>query len=804
MYKRQVEGRAIKLHPLVCTAFNADFDGDQMAVHVPLSAEAQTEARILMLSANNLLRPQDGGPVTIPTQDMILGAYYLTFSREEEGTGHVFADKDEAMMAYDSGVVTLHSPIKVRLSKEIDGVTRYKLVETTVGRLIYNEAIPQDLGFVDRSDPEATFEPEINFVVGKKQLGKIIDKCITKHGFTKSADMLDAIKDLGYHYSTIGSLTVAIADMTVPQKKYDLIADTEKEIIKIDRQYRRGLITNDERYRLSVQAWEKTTADVTSALQESMDRYNPIFMMADSGARGSMAQIRQLAGMRGLMADTSGRTIEIPIKANFREGLSVLEYFISSRGARKGMADTALRTADSGYLTRRLVDVSQEVIIREDDCGTTDGILVAEIEEHGQVIETFAERIHGRYPAEDLVDPATGEVLFTRDTMLRKENAEVLEAHGIHEVKIRSVLTCRARSGVCAKCYGINLAIGEPVGAGEAVGIIAAQSIGEPGTQLTMRTFHTGGVAGGDITQGLPRVEELFEARKPKKMAQLAEIGGRVSIEETKRNVMCNVTITANDGEVVTYALPYSAGLRVKDGDTVEKGFQLTEGALSPHEVLRIRGLSACHNYLIREVQKVYRQQGVDTNDKHIEVIIRQMMRKVRVEEAGDSELLSGSTIDIVEFLDAEAAVQARIDAGEKNEMGEELRLPTCTRLLMGITKASLATESFLSAASFQETTKVLTEAAIKGKVDHLLGLKENVIIGKLIPAGSGLTQYRKFDTFDEEGNLTSQKSGTIVADALEDEGEAEIAGETELELEETGVLELESPASEEEQAPVL
>ena len=799
-----VEGRAIKLHPLVCTAFNADFDGDQMAVHVPLSAEAQTEARILMLSANNLLRPQDGGPVTIPTQDMILGAYYLTFSREEEGTGHVFADKDEAMMAYDSGVVTLHSPIKVRLSKEIDGVTRYKLVETTVGRLIYNEAIPQDLGFVDRSDPEATFEPEINFVVGKKQLGKIIDKCITKHGFTKSADMLDAIKDLGYHYSTIGSLTVAIADMTVPQKKYDLIADTEKEIIKIDRQYRRGLITNDERYRLSVQAWEKTTADVTSALQESMDRYNPIFMMADSGARGSMAQIRQLAGMRGLMADTSGRTIEIPIKANFREGLSVLEYFISSRGARKGMADTALRTADSGYLTRRLVDVSQEVIIREDDCGTTDGILVAEIEEHGQVIETFAERIHGRYPAEDLVDPATGEVLFTRDTMLRKENAEVLEAHGIHEVKIRSVLTCRARSGVCAKCYGINLAIGEPVGAGEAVGIIAAQSIGEPGTQLTMRTFHTGGVAGGDITQGLPRVEELFEARKPKKMAQLAEIGGRVSIEETKRNVMCNVTITANDGEVVTYALPYSAGLRVKDGDTVEKGFQLTEGALSPHEVLRIRGLSACHNYLIREVQKVYRQQGVDTNDKHIEVIIRQMMRKVRVEEAGDSELLSGSTIDIVEFLDAEAAVQARIDAGEKNEMGEELRLPTCTRLLMGITKASLATESFLSAASFQETTKVLTEAAIKGKVDHLLGLKENVIIGKLIPAGSGLTQYRTFDTFDEEGNLTSQKSGTIVADALEDEGEAEIAGETELELEETGVLELESPASEEEQAPVL
>ena len=786
-----VEGRAIKLHPLVCTAFNADFDGDQMAVHVPLSAEAQTEARILMLSANNLLRPQDGGPVTIPTQDMVLGSYYLTYSRDEEGTGHIFADKDEAMLAYDAGVVTLHSPIKVRMYREIDGEMCHKLVETTVGRLIYNEAVPQDLGFVDRSNPENMFEPEINFVVGKKQLGKIIDKCITKHGFTVSAGVLDAIKDLGYHYSTVGSLTVAIADMTVPQKKYELIAETEKEIVKIDRQYRRGLITNDERYRLTVAAWEKTTADVTQALQASMDRYNPIFMMADSGARGSMAQIRQLAGMRGLMADTAGRTIEIPIKANFREGLSVLEYFISSRGARKGMADTALRTADSGYLTRRLVDVSQEVIIREDDCGTTDGIEVSEIEEYGQVIETFAERVHGRYPAEDIVDPATGELLFTRDTMLRKDDAAVLEEHGIHSVKIRSVLTCRARSGVCSKCYGINLAIGEPVGAGEAVGIIAAQSIGEPGTQLTMRTFHTGGVAGGDITQGLPRVEELFEARKPKKMAQLAEIGGRVTIEETKRNVMCNLTITADDGEVVTYALPYSAGIKVKDGDVVPKGLELTEGALSPHEVLRIRGLSDCHNYLIREVQKVYRQQGVDTNDKHIEVIVRQMMRKVRVEDAGDSDLLSGSTIDIVEFLDAEEAVKARMEAGEKNEMGEDLRLPTCTRLLMGITKASLATESFLSAASFQETTKVLTEAAIKGKVDHLLGLKENVIIGKLIPAGSGLAQYRKEDPIDDEGNMPGVNSGSIVADAL---AEPEEEVEDDLFLE-TGTIELDTPA---------
>ena len=583
----------------------------------------------------------------------------------------------------------------------------------------------------------------------------------------------------------MGSLTVAIADMTVPAKKYELIGQTEKEIIKIDRQYRRGLITNDERYRLSVQAWEKTTNDVTDALRESMDRYNPIFMMADSGARGSMAQIRQLAGMRGLMADTSGRTIEIPIKANFREGLSVLEYFISSRGARKGMADTALRTADSGYLTRRLVDVSQEVIIREEDCGTRDGIEVSEIEEYGQVIETFAERLHGRYPAEDIVDPATGELLFSRDTMLRNEDAKVLEAHGIHSAKIRSVLTCEARSGVCARCYGINLAIGEPVGAGEAVGIIAAQSIGEPGTQLTMRTFHTGGVAGGDITQGLPRVEELFEARKPKKMAQLAEISGRVSIEETKRNIMCNVTITADDGEVVTYALPYAAGLRIKDGDVVAKGDQLTEGALSPHEVLRIRGLSACHNYLIREVQKVYRQQGVDTNDKHIEVIIRQMMRKVRVEDAGDSDLLSGATIDIIEFWDAEKAVRTRMEAGEKNEMGEDLRLPTCTRLLMGITKASLATDSFLSAASFQETTKVLTEAAIKGKVDHLLGLKENVIIGKLIPAGSGLAQYRKDDPIDENGNLiTAGTAGAVEAEPLEGPEEEGFFAEEEPEVE--------------------
>ena len=800
-----VEGRAIKLHPLVCTAFNADFDGDQMAVHVPLSAEAQTEARVLMLSANNLLRPQDGGPVTIPSQDMVLGAYYLTYSREEGDVDHAFADKDEAMMAYDSKLITLHTPIRVRMFREVDGEMQHKLVKTTMGRLIYNEAIPQDLGFVDRTDPETMFDPEVNFVVGKKQLGRIIDKCITRHGFTVASSVLDAIKDLGYHYSTTGSLTVAIADMTVPSKKYELIRETEKEIVKIDKLYRRGNLTNDERHRHIVEAWEKTTKDVTDALQASMDQYNPIFMMADSGARGSMAQIRQLAGMRGLMADTAGRTIEIPIKANFREGLSVLEYFISSRGARKGMADTALRTADSGYLTRRLVDVSQQVIIREADCGTQDGILVSEIEEHGQVIETFAERLHGRYPTEDVVDPATGEVLFTKDTMLRKDDAETLEAHGIHQLKIRSVLTCRARSGVCAQCYGINLAIGEPVGTGEAVGIIAAQSIGEPGTQLTMRTFHTGGVAGGDITQGLPRVEELFEARKPKKMAQLAEVSGRVSIEETKRNVMCNVTITPEDGEQpVSYALLYSSGIKVQEGDMVTKGQELNEGVLSPHEVLRIRGLSDCHNYLIREVQKPYRQQGVDINDKHIEVIVSQMMRKVRVEEAGDSGLLSGATVDITEFWDAEQAVRDRIAAGENNEMGEDLVLPTCTRVLMGITKASLATESFLSAASFQETTKVLTEAAIKGKVDRLQGLKENVIIGKLIPAGSGLAQYRREDAIDDEGNLIAQArrrpEREINMDfSVDEEDEGPAAGEDLFADVELGALELESKPQEAE-----
>jgi DNA-directed RNA polymerase subunit beta' len=823
-----VEGRAIKLHPLVCTAFNADFDGDQMAVHVPLSTEAQTEARILMLAANNLLRPSDGGPVTVPTQDMVLGAYYLTYERDprpfdakvyssaadavcaaDEGTIDVsdrvwlydetnkrhfrttaglckkvsgdelpaevfntYSSDGEARLAYDESILDLHEPIMVRRSATVNGELRYQLVRTTVGRLIFNENVPQDLGFVNRSDDNNVFEPEINFICGKKQLSKIIEKCIAVHGFTVSAGVLDAIKSLGYKFSTRGALTVSISDMTVPAKKKELITATEHEIVKIERQFKRGFLTDDERYRLVVQAWEQTTKDVTEALMSGLDRYNPIWMMADSGARGSTAQIRQLAGMRGLMADTSGRTIEIPVKANFREGLSVLEYFISSRGARKGLADTALRTADSGYLTRRLVDVSQEVIIREPDCGTHDGIPVSEISENGQVIETFAERLKGRFPVEDICDPQTGELLISADRMMKAEDADLLTSHGIREVMIRSVLACKARSGVCSKCYGVNLAIGEVVGEGEAVGIIAAQSIGEPGTQLTMRTFHTGGVAGGDITQGLPRVEELFEARKPKKMAQLAEISGRITVEDSKKSNILNVSITAQDGEVVTYPIAQNAGLRVKDGDYVEKGLELTDGALSPHDVLRVRGITAVHDYLIREVQKPYRQQGVDINDKHIEVIARQMMRKVRVEETGDSELLSGSTVDVVEFEDSKERVAARIAAGETNE-GLELRLPTCSRLMMGITKASLATESFLSAASFQETTKVLTEAAIKGKEDHLLGLKENVIIGKLIPAGTGLAKYRKYDKFNKDGQVLGYGA---VAAALASEETANVA----------------------------
>ena len=773
-----VEGRAIKLHPLNCTAFNADFDGDQMAIHVPLSAEAQAEARTLMLSCNNLLRPQDGMPVTVPTQDMILGTYYLTFARDDEpGAGKVFSSVDEAKLAYetyvdfDEGevpeidtdqtrrVVGLHAPIKVMVEKEIDGVMRHELIDATVGRLIFNAIVPQDLGFVDRSKPENQFKLEITEKCGKKLLGKIIDRCIRVHGFTIATEMLDDIKSLGYKYSTRGAITVSVMDMSVPGKKYELVAEAEKEVVKIDRQYKRGFITNDERYRLTVRQWEDTIKKVTNALQENLDEFNPIFMMADSGARGSMNQIRQLAGMRGLMADTNGRTIEIPVKANFREGLSVLEYFISSRGARKGMTDTALRTADSGYLTRRLVDVSQDVIIRTRDCGTKHGIWLGTYEEKGQVIESFGDRIRGRFLVEDLHDPVTGELLKSCEEMLKAEDADVFEAHGIHKVYARTVLGCRAKSGVCAKCYGMNLATSELVNMGEAVGIIAAQSIGEPGTQLTMRTFHTGGVAGDDITQGLPRVEELFEARKPKKMATISEIDGVVEIDETHRTALRNITVTGDDGEVKQYQVPYSVGLRVENGKRVNKGDRITDGALSPHDVLRISGEEAVQEYLTQEVLAVYRQQGVDINDKHIEVIIRQMMRKVRVEDPGDTELLSGTVVDNFEFEEANEAVQARIDAGETN-----LRLATKSLILMGITKASLATESFLSAASFQETTKVLTEAAIKGKVDHLVGLKENVIIGKLIPAGSGLQLYRDF-----EPGVTPESS--VTEEMIENEG---------------------------------
>jgi len=753
-----VEGRALKLHPLVCTAYNADFDGDQMAVHVPLSAEAQAEARILMLSANNLLRPQDGRPVTVPTQDMILGAYYLTYEREEQGTGKVFVSPEEAIMAYSEGVVGIHAPIKVRVKKEINGETGTRIIATTVGRIIFNEPIPQDLGFVDRTDPEHMFDYEINFKTGKKQLGEIVDKCISKHGFTRSTEVLDNIKALGFKYSTLGAITISISDMTVPEAKKTLINETEQKVINIERQYKRGFITNEERYRLVVQEWERTTKEVTNALQNALDEFNPIYMMANSGARGSMNQIRQLAGMRGLMANTAGKTIEIPIKANFREGLTVLEYFISSRGARKGLADTALRTADSGYLTRRLVDVSQDVIIKELDCGTHEGIEVSELQEKGQVILTLGEAIHGRFPTENIVDPNTGEVLFERERMLVSSDAKKLESAGIKKLKIRTVLACDARRGVCARCYGMNLATGEPVSAGEAVGVIAAQSIGEPGTQLTMRTFHSGGIAGDDITQGLPRVEELFESRKPKKMALLSEIGGRVSIEESKKNNMCTINVVSeSEGDARSYLVPINSGIKVADGETIEKGALITSGALSPHDVLRIRGVEAVQNYLIQEVQKVYRQQGVDINDKHIEVIVRQMMRKVKVEEQGDTELLSGATVDIFEFKDANQKVLDRIAAGET-----ELRTATCTQLMMGITKASLATESFLSAASFQETTKVLTEAAIKGKIDHLIGLKENVIIGKLIPAGSGLGLYRDFT--EEHRSVSTVQEGAEAA----------------------------------------
>ena len=747
-----VEGRALKLHPLVCTAYNADFDGDQMAVHVPLSAEAQAEARFLMLAANNLLKPSDGRPVTVPTQDMVLGSYYLTMDKEgEKGEGKVFRDVDEALMAYDAHIVTLHAKIKVRREAEFNGEKVSALVETTVGRIIFNRPIPQDLGYVDRTDPNERMKFEIDFLVGKKQLGKIIEKCIKVHGTAITSEVLDEIKAQGYKYSTIGAITVAVCDATIPPQKKQIIADAEAKIDEISDEFNEGLLSEEERSGAVIRTWEQATNDVTSALQKGLDRNNPIFMMADSGARGSMSQIRQLAGMRGLIANTSGKVIEIPIRANYREGLNILEYFISSRGARKGLADTALRTADSGYLTRRLVDVSQEVIIREDDCGATDGLEVFDIKEGSEAIESMHERLIGRYLVEDFVDEETGEVLVSKDKMMDDHDADIIVGHGVESIKIRSILNCRAKHGVCKKCYGSDLATGKPVSVGEAVGIIAAQSIGEPGTQLTMRTFHTGGVASAeDITQGLPRVEELFEGRKPKHLAILAEIDGEISFEEVKKNR--HVVITREDGEQRSYLIPFGSRISVKEGQKVKAGTRLTEGSVNPHDVLAISGTHAVQDYLIEEVQRVYRMQGVDINDKHIEVIVRQMMRKVRVEDAGDTELLANSLVDKTEFETANEDIAARRAAGEV-----DLQEATCTPVLLGITKASLATDSFLSAASFQETTRVLTEAAIKGKVDPLLGLKENVIIGKLVPAGTGMRCYRNVSVKSADEGLTNE-----------------------------------------------
>ncbi len=759
-----VEGRALKLHPLVCTAFNADFDGDQMAVHVPLSAEAQAEARFLMLSANNLLKPQDGRPVTVPTQDMILGSYYLTSTRvfDEDGKGHLFetprkafealkageikfpvrtfSNPEEARLAYDLRELPLHLPILVRVEKEFDGVKESRVIPATVGLIIFNEPIPQDLGFVDRTDPETKFDYEINVQCGKKWLGKIVDACISTHGSAITAETLDRMKALGYKFSTRSAITISVSDMVVPPEKPQLIADAETRVDEITKQFRRGIISDEERYNLVIDTWSKTTKDVTDALQKNFDKFNPIYMMADSGARGSISQIRQLAGMRGLMANTSGRTIEIPIRANFREGLSILEYFISSKGARKGLADTALRTADSGYLTRRLVDVAQEVIIREIDCGTHEGITVMDIKDGKEMIEPLEDRLVGRYLAEDFTDK-DGNVLVSRDKLMNADDAKLIMNSGATEVKIRSVLTCEARHGVCSRCYGSNLANKQPVNVGEAVGIIAAQSIGEPGTQLTMRTFHTGGVAGDDITQGLPRVEELFEARRPKKPAVISEIGGVVELGEDKKTR--KVIVTSNDPQNPDrkeYSINYGARIKVTDGQVIEKGQELTEGSVNPHDIMAVKGVSAVQNYLIQEVQRVYRLQGVDINDRHIEVIVRQMLRKIKIEDAGDTDLLVLSVVDILELLDA------------NRKLGPDQKPATGTPVLQGITKASLATESFLSAASFQETTRVLTDAAIKGKIDPLIGLKENVIIGKLIPAGTGMQKYRDVDIEDENG----------------------------------------------------
>ena len=741
-----VEGHAIKLHPLVCTPFNADFDGDQMAVHLPLSTEAQREAKMLMLASGNLLKPSDGEPVTVPTQDMILGSYYLTMvNPEDPGHDKVFRDEDEALMAYAEHIVTLQAPVKVRRTMDFGNGPETALVTTTVGKIIFNTPIPQDLGYVDRTDPEHKFDYEVDFQVTKKKLPDIISRCLTKHGTKRCAIMLDHIKAQGYKYSTLSAITVAVPDAIIPEEKPEILAAADKKVEKVMKNFNRGLISDEERYKNTVEIWQAATEEVSNALSTNLKTHhqrNPIYMMSDSGARGSMDQIKQLAGMRGLLANTAGKTLEMPIRANYREGLNILEYFISSRGARKGLTDTALRTADSGYLTRRLVDVSQEVIIREEDCHATEGILVSEISEGNATIESFSERLIGRYALNDVKDPKTGELIVSKDKMMDMFDAEKIKAAGITELEIRSVMTCRAHVGVCARCYGSNMSNGQCVKVGESVGIIAAQSIGEPGTQLTMRTFHTGGIASAeDITQGLPRVEELFESRRPKAMAIMSEIAGTVHIDDTKKSRHVEVTGVDDNGAPVTksYLIPFGHRLKVMEGDVLVKGALLTEGHAYPQDILAVKGRIATQNYLISEVQKVYRLQGVEINDKHIEVIVRQMMRKVRIDDAGSSEFIMGSVVNRRDVMIENEKIQERIDAGET-----DLKLVQASQILLGITKSSLATDSFLSAASFQETTRVLTEAAIKGKVDPLAGLKENVIIGKLIPAGTGLPEVEE------------------------------------------------------------
>ena len=789
-----VGGKAIKLHPLVCTAFNADFDGDQMAVHLPLTVEAQAECRFLLLSPNNLLKPSDGAPVAVPSQDMVLGIYYLTMEKEGEiGEGRYFKSKNEAILAYENGGITLHTKIHVRRTGEFEGEEVTGVIDTTLGKLLFNEIIPQDLGYVDRTVRENALKLEIDFHVGKKQLKPILDKCINTHGATKTAEVLDDVKAIGYKYSTRSAISVSISDMKVPDEKKDILEDAQKLVDQITKKFRRGLVSDEERYQAVVKIWEKADKHLQDLLFAGLDKYNNIFMMADSGARGSNQQIKQLAGMRGLMADTTGKTIELPIKSNFREGLDVLEYFISAHGARKGLSDTALRTADSGYLTRRLVDVSQDLIIREPDCSigrdSIPGMVIEAFREGKEMIEEFQERITGRYLAESVYD-AEGNMLVKINHMVTPKRAELIVKKGVDangvpftvkdddgnevvrsdaKLKIRTVLTCKSHLGVCAKCYGANMATGMPVQVGESVGIIAAQSIGEPGTQLTMRTFHTGGVAGGDITQGLPRVEELFEARKPKGLAIIAEFGGKVQLRDNKKKR--EVVITNDEtGESKAYLIPYGSRIRVLDDQVLEAGDELTEGSVNPHDILKIKGVRAAQDYMLREVQKVYRLQGVDINDKHIEIIVRQMLKKIIIDEPGDSDYLPGTQADLLEFEDTNEKLIAE---GKEPATG--------TQIMLGITKASLATDSFMSAASFQETTKVLTDAAIKSKVDPLIGLKENVIIGKLIPAGTGMKRYRsvKLDTDMEELNFFDEDEDTDDYEELENVNSEEIVFET-------------------------